>query len=92
MDWQTRGLAGAYIMLAMWEYFHYVLALGFGRLRETTAAIFQRAAGFALAVPLLTMMGGVKAIWVGMCCSILFWSAWRLPKLLQTQVARVSEG
>ena len=32
------------------------------------------------------------AAWVGMCCSILFWSAWRLPKLLQTQVARVSEG
>ena len=83
LDWPVRGLMGAYILLAMWEQYHFYIALGFGRLREATAAQFQRAAVFGLAVPLLTAIGGVKALWIGMCCSILFWTAWRLPLLLQ---------
>ncbi|MGA3264799.1 MAG: hypothetical protein ABSC47_12240 [Terracidiphilus sp.] len=83
LDWPVRGLMGVYILLAIWEQFHYIVALGFGRLRQATAAQFQRAVGFALTVPLLTMVGGVRALWCGLCCSILFWSAWRLPRLLQ---------
>jgi len=83
LDWQVRGLMGAYIMLALWEQFHFTLALGFGRLREATMAQFQRAICFGLAVPLLTMIGGVRAVWIGMCCSILFWTSWRLPRLLR---------
>jgi O-antigen/teichoic acid export membrane protein len=83
LDWPVRGLMGAYVLLAIWEQYHFYIALGFGRLREATVAQFQRAVVFGLAVPLLTVVGGVKALWVGMCCSILFWTAWRLPGLLQ---------
>jgi hypothetical protein len=85
LGWQERGLMGAYFLLAIWEQFHFTMALGFGRLREATAAQFQRAIVFGLAVPFLTMIGGVRALWVGMCCSILFWSAWRLPRLLRVE-------
>jgi len=85
LDWPVRGLMGAYILLAIWEQYHFYIALGFGRLREATAAQFQRAVGFALAVPLLTMIGGVRAIWFGMCCSILLWTAWRLPRILHRE-------
>lgn len=85
LDWQVRGLMGAYVLLAIWEQYHFYIALGFGRLREATAAQFQRAVVFGLAVPLLTVIGGVKAVWIGMCCSILFWTAWRLPRLLQEE-------
>lgn len=85
LDWQVRGLMGAYILLAMWEQYHFYIALGFGRLREATEAQFQRAIVFGLAVPLLTVIGGVRALWIGMCCSILFWTAWRLPSILQRE-------
>ena len=90
LDWPVRGLMGAYISLAVWESFHFITALGMGRLREATMAVFQRAIGFAVAVPVLTMIGGAKALWCGMCCSILFWTAWRLPKLLHVQLAAKS--
>ncbi|HLY41331.1 MAG TPA: hypothetical protein VKR52_08955 [Terracidiphilus sp.] len=82
LDWAVRGMMGFYIALAVWESFHFITALGMGRLREATMAVFQRAIGFAVAVPVLTMIGGVRALWLGLCCSILFWTAWRLPKLL----------
>jgi O-antigen/teichoic acid export membrane protein len=92
MDWQTRGLVGIYIVLAMWEQLHFLLALGLGHLRKATAAVFQRSILFAVAVPVLTALGGPRALWFGMCCSILFWTAWRLPGLMHAQVARVSQG
>ncbi|MGD0733399.1 MAG: hypothetical protein ABR956_19200 [Terracidiphilus sp.] len=92
LDWQIRGLMGAYFLLATWEQFHYVMALGIGRLREATKAQFQRAIVFALAVPALTTIGGVRAIWIGMCCSILFWTAWRLPRLLQRALEEATVG
>ena len=92
LDWRVRGLIGAYILLAIWEHFHFITALGLGRLREATMAVFQRAVGFAIAVPLLTKVGGAKALWCGMCCSILFWTAWRLPRLLPAHVIRVGNG
>ncbi len=88
LDWSITGLMGAYMLLAFWEHFHFVMALGLGGLREATTAIFQRSIGFALAVPLLTMIGGIKAIWFGICCSILLWTAWRLPKLLRAQLSQ----
>jgi O-antigen/teichoic acid export membrane protein len=82
LGWQVRGLIGALILLAIWEQFYFLLALGLGHLKQATTAIFQRAAAFALSVPLLAALGGPKALWCGMCCSILFWTAWRLPRLL----------
>lgn len=90
LGWQIRGLIGAYILLAIWESFHFIVALGFGRLREATTAVFQRSCVFALAVPLLAALGGPKAIWCGMCFSILLWTAWRLPRLLQAQCVPAS--
>jgi len=87
LAWPIRGLMGAYFMFAIWEQFHFYMALGSGRLREATTAQFQRAIGFAIAVPFLTMIGGVTALWCGMCCSIVLWTAWRLPRLLHAQIA-----
>lgn len=89
MDWQTGGLIGANITVAMWEALHFVLALGLGRLREATGAVFQRAVAFSLAVPLLTALGGSKAVWCGMGCSILLWTAWRLPRLVRREMGLV---
>jgi O-antigen/teichoic acid export membrane protein len=89
LNWTVRGLMGAYILLALWEYFHFTMALGFGHLREAASAIFQRSISFAIAVPLLTKIGGVSALWFGLCCSILFWTAWRLPRLLHDQYHEV---
>jgi O-antigen/teichoic acid export membrane protein len=86
LSWQTRGLIGALISLSMWEQFHFLLMLGLGQLREAATAIFQRAFVFALVAPLLTAFGGPKALWCGICCSILFWTAWRLPRLLHRQL------
>jgi O-antigen/teichoic acid export membrane protein len=92
LDWQVRGLIGAYILLALWDHFYFIMALGLGRLGDATKAVLQRAVGFAIAVPLLTMVGGVKALWCGMCCSMLFWTAWRLPRLLPTSFHEQGNG
>ncbi len=86
LGWQTRGVIGVLILLSIWEQFYFLLTLGLGRLREAAIAVFQRAAAFALFVPLLTALGGPKALLCGICCSILFWTAWRLPRLQQAQL------
>ena len=86
LGWQTRGLIGALILLSVWEQFHFLVTLGLGQLREAAIAIFQRAFVFALVAPLLTALGGPKALLCGICCSILFWTAWRLPRLLHRQL------
>jgi hypothetical protein len=79
IGWQVRGLIGAYIAFAIWEYFHFIVALGVGRLREATMGVFLRSACFAIAVPALAAGGGALALWCGLCLSILLWTAWRLP-------------
>jgi O-antigen/teichoic acid export membrane protein len=86
LGWQTRGLIGAIILLSIWEQFHFLLMMGLGQLRQVSIAIFQRAFAFALVVPLLAALGGPKALLCGICCSILFWTAWRLPRLLHAQL------
>lgn len=83
ISWQIRGLMGAYILLALWEYYHFIMAMGFGRLREATTAAFQRALVYAIAMPFLVWIGGVPALWCGLSLSILLWTGWRLPALLQ---------
>ena len=92
MDLETRGLIGTFIILALWEHLHFFLAMGVGQLRKATTAVFQRAIGFAIAVPLLTMIGGVKALLCGMCCSVLLWTAWRLPRLLSARMTLPQQG
>lgn len=86
LGWPTRGLIGALIWLSVWEQFYFLLTLGRGQLREAAIAIFQRAVVFALVVPLLAALGGPQALLGGICCSILFWTAWRLPRLLDRQL------
>jgi O-antigen/teichoic acid export membrane protein len=88
LSWQVRGLMGVYVLLAIWEYYYFMLALGFGQLREAASAIFHRSLAFSIVVPLLTALGGVTALWCGMCCSILFWTAWRLPSMLNVPGAQ----
>lgn len=83
LPWPVRGLMGIYVMLAIWEFYHFMLALGFGRLREAATAIFLRSFVYALLLPLLSRVGGLTLVWCAMCCSILFWTAWRLPTLLR---------
>ena len=92
LDWHLRALLGAYVLLAMWEYFHFTLSLGVGRLKEGTMAVFQRSACFALSVPLLTVLGGVQALWCGMCASVLLWTAWRLPRIGRMRLQRETDG
>jgi O-antigen/teichoic acid export membrane protein len=92
LGWQVRGFMGAYLLLATWEYYYFMLALGLGRLRDAASAVFQRSLVFSIAVPLLTAIGGIPAIWFGMCCSILFWTAWRLPRMLRMQGPETSHG
>jgi len=83
IEWQLRGLIGAYIMLAVWEYFHFIVALGVGRLRGATKSVFLRSLSFAVSVPALAAAGGGRALWCGLCLSILLWTAWKLPRSLQ---------
>jgi hypothetical protein len=86
LGWQTRALIGTLILLSIWEQFYFLLTLGLGQLRDAAMAIFQRAFVFALVVPLLTALGGPRALLCGICCSILFWTAWRLPRLVHAQL------
>ncbi len=82
LAWPVRCLMGAYVLLATWEFFHFVLALGFGRLRQATTAVLQRAIVFAIAVPVLAKYGPI-ALWAALCCSVLLWTGWRLPALIR---------
>jgi O-antigen/teichoic acid export membrane protein len=86
-------LAGAYLLLAMWEYIHWPVALGLGKMRAASNLIFLRAAAFAVFVPLADRYGqaGVMAI---LCASVALLTAWCYPRLLsdafaETRVAKV---
>jgi len=81
LGWQVRGLVGLYVALALWEGSYLTICFGLGRLREGSTAVFLRVICFAIAVPLLTWIGGPRAIWLGLCCSVLFWTGWKLPLL-----------
>ena len=85
LEWPVRGLMGLYVLLALWEFYHLMLAYGFGHLREAASAVFFRSVAFALALPLLMRLGGVPLLWCGLCCSAL-WTAWRLPRLIRVPV------
>jgi len=80
-------LAGAYLLLAMWEYIHWPLALGLGRMKAASNLVFLRAAMFAAFVPLAARYGqaGIMAL---LCASIAFISAWCYPLLLSRAFAR----
>jgi O-antigen/teichoic acid export membrane protein len=81
-----RIWAGVYLLLAIWEYLHFVFALGVGKLREGATMAFTRSAGFALFAPVLVSLWGGTGAWLGLCVSIAIYTAWRLPRLTKTSL------
>jgi hypothetical protein len=74
-------LAGAYLLLATWEYVHWSLSLGFGAMRPASHLVFLRAALFAAFVPFAAQYGqvGIMAL---LCASVILVTAWSFPRLL----------
>jgi O-antigen/teichoic acid export membrane protein len=84
-------VAGAYLLLATWEYVHWPLALGLGAMRAASSLVFWRAVAFAVSVPLVISHGTV-GLMVALCTSIIAISAWLYPVLLaRTFAARMGE-
>lgn len=83
LGWSLRLCAGAYLMLAIWEYVHFVLCLGAGLIREGSMMVFARSAGFAVAAPGLIALWGGTGAWLGLTCSVAAYTAWRMPKLIR---------
>ncbi len=79
-------LAGSYLVLAIWEYVHWPILLGLGRMRSASHVSFLRAAAFAVAVPTCAHYGQTGTMWL-MCASVLFISAWYYPRLLHRSLA-----
>ncbi len=83
LPWNLRLCAGGYLVLAIWEYLHFMLSLGSGRIREASTMVFTRAIAFAVLAPGLVKLWGAKGVWLGLCISVLGYTAWRMPRLLQ---------
>jgi O-antigen/teichoic acid export membrane protein len=79
-------LAGAYLLLAIWEYVHWPLALGLGAIRAASNLVFLRCAVFAALVPVVARYGQT-GVMVLLCASVAFITAWRYPLLLSRSLA-----
>ena len=81
-------LAGAYLLLATWEYVHWPLTLGLGAMRPASHLVLLRAAVFSAFVPFATRYGqvGVMAL---LCASVIFITAWSYPLLLTRALERL---
>jgi O-antigen/teichoic acid export membrane protein len=82
LGWSLRLCAGTYLTLAIWEYLHFLLGLGVGRIREASMMVFARSVGFAVVAPGLIALGGGTGLWLGLCCSVAAYTAWRMPRLM----------
>jgi hypothetical protein len=80
-------LAGAYLLLAIWEYVHWPLTLGCGAMRSASHLMFLRAAIFAVFVPFATRYGQV-GIMVLLCASVILITSWSYPRLLSCALKR----
>jgi O-antigen/teichoic acid export membrane protein len=80
-------LAGAYLLLATWEYVHWPLTLGLGAMRSASHLVFLRAASFAAFVPFAARYGqvGIMAL---LCASVILITAWSYPRLLARALDR----
>jgi O-antigen/teichoic acid export membrane protein len=74
-------LAGAYVLLAMWEFIHWPFTLGMGALRAVSEAQLGRSVLFAASVPLAILYGDLGLI-TALCASVIFTTAWYYPLLL----------
>ncbi len=84
-------LAGTYLLLAVWEYLHWPLALGLGAMRPASHLVFLRAAILAAFVPLAVRYGQV-GVMVLLCASVIFVTAWTYPLLLARALERFKQG
>ena len=91
LSWSLRLCAGTYLALAIWEYLHFLLLLGVGRIREGSTILFVRAASFALLAPALIVCGGGTWVWAGLCCSVALYPAWRMPRVLRDAMGAAAE-
>jgi O-antigen/teichoic acid export membrane protein len=80
-------LAGAYLLLAMWEYVHWPLTLGLGAMRSASHLVFVRAAIFAAFVPFAARYGQVGIV-AWLCASVILVTAWSYPRLLTRALER----
>lgn len=80
-------LAGAYLLLATWEYVHWPLSLGLGAMQSASHLVLLRAAVFAAFVPFAIRYGqvGIMAL---LCASVLSITAWSYPRLLSCALKR----
>jgi O-antigen/teichoic acid export membrane protein len=78
-------LAGIYVLLVMWEYVHWPLALGIGAMKSASNLVFLRALAFTIATPLAVRFGQ-PGIMLSLCASILLISAWSYPLLLSRRL------
>jgi O-antigen/teichoic acid export membrane protein len=80
-------LAGAYLLLATWEYVHWPLTLGLGAMRPASHLVFLRAATFAAFVPFAARYG-LLGIMVLLCASVILITSWSYPRLLSCAMKR----
>jgi O-antigen/teichoic acid export membrane protein len=80
---QTAGcwLAGTCVLLSIWEYIHWPILLGMGKMRAASNLVLLRSAAFALFVPWATRYG-LPGIMILLCASMAFISAWGYPRIL----------
>jgi O-antigen/teichoic acid export membrane protein len=80
-----RWLGGFYVLLAIWENVHWILALGFGAMRSASRAILWRAVVFAAFVPFAASHGTVWLMFT-FCASVLAITAWYCPLQLTRDI------
>jgi O-antigen/teichoic acid export membrane protein len=76
-----RWLAGAYVLLAAWEYGHWTLSLGQGRMKPASLAILTRALAFSVSAPFVVRFGPQGILWA-LCGSIALCTSWYYPRLV----------
>ena len=86
LRWELRMWAGVYLLLAIWEYLHFVIALGVGSLRQAATMSFTRSVGFAMVVPFVIPLWGGTGLWFALCLSVGLYTAWSLPQLIRTRL------
>jgi O-antigen/teichoic acid export membrane protein len=82
-------LIGFYILLTVWEYAHFVFALGLGYLRQASMIIVVPALLFASVVPLAARVD-ISALFACQCASLLLVTAWLYPRLVNQWVDAVT--
>lgn len=76
-----KWLAGGYVLLAVWEYAHWMLSLGLGLMRAASRVILCRAVIFSLLVP-WTVQYGVTGVLCLLGASIVLTTFWYYPRLV----------